>query len=342
MVPPQQRQARRKPELGRGERILPGAYRLRLPLPWPGVPHSNAWAIKRRDGFVLFDTGFHDQSSTANLERALQMCGLRIQDASLVVCTHAHADHYGAAATFVDRAGCELWMHPHHAHVTRMLTHRQAEIAHRLQIARDGGVPPDQLQRHAADLRAHKLAVERFVAPDRELVDGVQIETDLGTWHAYETPGHAPSHVCLFQPQRRLLISGDHLLGRISQHFDYGHADDPIGEFLASLDAVEKLRARLCMAGHGRTFTDVNAHIQGNRVMLQQRLWAVLAALGGAPVTAYQLMRQLVGLRITDFGGAFALYEALASLVHLERTGRARRLDGGDATEQAPVRWLAN
>ena len=47
----------RKRELGRGETVLPGIYRLRLPLPWPGVPHCNAWAVAAEDGFVLFDTG---------------------------------------------------------------------------------------------------------------------------------------------------------------------------------------------------------------------------------------------------------------------------------------------
>ncbi|MCW3048878.1 MAG: fold metallo-hydrolase, partial [Solirubrobacterales bacterium] len=47
----------RKRELGRGERVLPGVWRLRLPLPWPGVPHCNAWAVAAGDGIVLFDTG---------------------------------------------------------------------------------------------------------------------------------------------------------------------------------------------------------------------------------------------------------------------------------------------
>jgi len=45
--------------------------------------------------------------------------------------------------------------------------------------------------------------------------------------------------VCLFQPERRLLISGDHLLGRISLYYDYGYTPDPVGEFLHSLDGVE-------------------------------------------------------------------------------------------------------
>ncbi|MHB1537408.1 MAG: MBL fold metallo-hydrolase [Solirubrobacteraceae bacterium] len=334
-----QRQARRKPELGRGERILPGVYRLRMPLPWPGVPHGNAWAVTSGDGFVLFDTGIHEEDSPTNLERALHMCGLELERTRLVVCTHAHSDHYGAAAAIVERAGCELWMHPNHAHTTDMLTDREAELHRRLQIARDAGVPPAELERHAADLARLEPPVGRYVEPDRPLLDGAIVKTDIGAWHAYETPGHCPSHVCLFEPERRLLISGDHLLGRISQHFDYGHSPDPIGEFLHSLQVVQALRARLCLPGHGRTFTDVRAHIEGNRRVLDERVNAVLAALAVAPRTAYELMRELVGMSMSDFGGAFALYEILAALTHLSRTGRARALPGG---EDQPIRWLAN
>ena len=112
----------RKREVGRGERLLPGVWRLRLPLPWPGVPHCNAWAVAAGDGIVLFDTGMHEPGSMANLERALDMVGLKVEHVRLVVCTHAHSDHYGQAATIVERAGCELWMHPDHAHMTATST----------------------------------------------------------------------------------------------------------------------------------------------------------------------------------------------------------------------------
>ena len=105
----------RKREVGRGEKLLPGVWRLRLPLPWPGVPHCNAWAVGAGDGIVLFDTGMHEPGSMANLERALDMVGLKVEHVRLLVCTHAHSDHYGQAATIVERAGCELWMHPDHA-----------------------------------------------------------------------------------------------------------------------------------------------------------------------------------------------------------------------------------
>ena len=76
--------------------------------------------------------------------------------------------------------------------------------------------------RRWAQQRGERGSASRAVEPDRDLVPGVEVDTDLGDWHVIETPGHAPSHVCLYQPERRLLISGDHLLGRVSLYFDYG------------------------------------------------------------------------------------------------------------------------
>ena len=35
-------------------------WRLRLPLPWPGVPHVNAWVIAAGTGVVLVDTGLDE------------------------------------------------------------------------------------------------------------------------------------------------------------------------------------------------------------------------------------------------------------------------------------------
>src|SRR5579862_8185236 len=132
-------EGKRKPELGRGERVLPGVFRLRLPLPWPGVPHGNAWAVASGDGIVLFDTGIHAPGSLAHLERALAMCGLALEDVRLLVCTHAHSDHYGQAATIVQRAGCELWMHPNYEHARRWAEDPDAALLRRLEIARQSG-----------------------------------------------------------------------------------------------------------------------------------------------------------------------------------------------------------
>jgi glyoxylase-like metal-dependent hydrolase (beta-lactamase superfamily II) len=326
---------RSKRELGRGERVLPGLFRLRLPLPWPGVPHCNAWAVAHGDGFVLFDTGMHQPDSISHLERALEMCDLRLEQTRLVVCTHAHTDHCGQAATIVERAGCEVWMNPNHEHLNRMIEDPDAVFERRMEIARQSGVPEEPLRRYAAERSSRESGIAGPIEPDRDLVNGVSIGSDLGEWVVYETPGHAPSHVCMFQPERRLLVSGDHLLGRISLYFDYGYSPDPVGEFLSSLDVVERLGARLCLPGHGRTFADVHAHIQGNRALVDERLTRLQAALDGNELTVFELVPHVYGDSLSQQNAHWLLSKILCYLTHLQALGRVRRIPG------EPERWTA-
>ncbi len=325
----------RKRELGRGERVYPGIFRLRLPLPWPGVPHCNAWAVKSGEGFVLFDTGMNQPDSMENLERALGMCGLRIEDASLIVCTHAHSDHCGQAPLVAERAGCEIWMHPSHELLNDMVEDPEAVFLRRLEVARQSGVPREPLDRYAAENKPRQSGFAGTIEPARELLTGVTVETDLGPWTVYETPGHAPSHVCLFQPERRLLISGDHLLGRISLYFEYGHSPDPVGEFLHSLDVVQRLGARLCLPGHGRTFADVHAHIEGNRKLVHERLDSVSRALEQGPLSAFEIVPRVYGDALSQQNAHWLLSKILSYLTHLQALGQARSIPG------EPERWAA-
>jgi glyoxylase-like metal-dependent hydrolase (beta-lactamase superfamily II) len=326
----------RRRELGRGERVVPGLWRLRLPLPWPGIPHCNAWAIAAGDGIVLVDCGLHEPGSLAHLERALAQVSLRLEHVRLLVITHAHADHYGQAATVVDASGCELWMHPNYAHMRAALDDRDELLARRFEVARQSGVPVEPLLQWSAGARDRGSGIARLVEPDRALATGMTVDTDLGPWTVYETPGHAPSHVCLHQPGRRMLVSGDHLLGRVSLYFDYGWTPDPIGEFLSSLDLVDGLDARLCMAGHGRTFTDVRAHVEANRALVAQRLERVRHAVAEhGPITAYDVVPLLHGEPLSQLTAGWWLPETLAYLRHLEVLGVVVRVDGD------PERWRA-
>ena len=177
-----------------------------------------------------------------------------------------------------------------------------------------------------------------MIEPDRELVAGVSLDTDLGVWRVYETPGHAPSHVCLFQAERRLLISGDHVLGRISLYFDYGWTPDPIGEFLRSLDVVDELDARLALSGHGRPFLDVHGHVEGNRRLVRERLAATSAALASGPRTAVEITPAVHGEPLTDSNVGWWLPETLCYLRHLELSGRVAR----DEVDSGVGRWVAS
>jgi glyoxylase-like metal-dependent hydrolase (beta-lactamase superfamily II) len=320
----------RKRELGRGERVLPGLWRLRLPLPWPGIPHCNAWALADGPGIVLIDTGMHEPGSLAQLERALAQVGLRLEQVSLLACTHAHSDHWGQAAPIRDRARCEFWMSPRHAHGSAADGSAEERLARRIEVARQSGVSDRALREYSETQRERPSGIAEAIEPDRPLRDGVEIRSDLGVWRVYETPGHSPSHVCFYQPQRRILISGDHLLGRVSPYYDYGYSPDPVGEFLRSLDLVDGLDARLALSGHGRPFTDVHGHIEANRRVVAERLDAVRRELSDGPRTAHELAQVIYEAPPTAFTAPWKLTETLCYLRHLQVGGEAcAQEDGG-------------
>jgi glyoxylase-like metal-dependent hydrolase (beta-lactamase superfamily II) len=212
---------------------------------------------------------------------------------------------------------------------------RAAVLARRIEVARQSGVPEGPLRRYESESRTRESGIAAAVEPDRDLEPGATILTDVGEWTVHETPGHAPSHICLFQPERRLLISGDHLLGRISLYFDYGHTPDPVGEFLHSLGVVERLSARVCLPGHGRTFADVRAHIDGNRKLVNERLERVLDAVRQEPVTAFEIVPRVYGDALSPANVHWLLSKILGYLTHLQALGRARRISG------EPERWSA-
>jgi glyoxylase-like metal-dependent hydrolase (beta-lactamase superfamily II) len=328
---------RRRPEAPRGEKVLPGVWRLRLALPWPGVPHGNVWAVAADGGIVLFDTGIGGKGRMRQLDLALGQVGFGVEDVQLLVCTHSHTDHYGLAAPIVEAAGCELWMHPAWEHVRPMADDPAAALENRIEVARQSGVPAEALERYRESRSGDaETGIDAIVEPDRDLLPGVEVETDLGTWQVYETPGHAPSHVVLHQPERRLLISGDHLLGRTVLFFDHGHSPDPVGEFLRGLDEVEPLEVDLVLPGHGRPFRDPEVKIAEARRQVGELIGKVKASLAEGEKTAFEIVGEIVGAEnVNTPVSAWVLQIVLSCLDHLTILGEVEPVDGTD-----PQRWV--
>jgi glyoxylase-like metal-dependent hydrolase (beta-lactamase superfamily II) len=325
----------KRPEAPRAEKTIPGVWRLRLPLPWPGVPHGNVWAVAADGGVVLFDTGIGGKGGLRRFDLALAQAGFGLEDVRLLVCTHSHTDHYGLAAPIVAGAGCELWMHPRWGHIRPLAEDPAAALEQRIETARVSGFPDDLLEKFRARRKDDDPGIDGIAEPDRELVPGVEVETDLGAWQVHETPGHAPSHVVLHQPERKLMISGDHLLGRTVLFFDHGHSPDPIGEFLGGLDEIEPLEVDLVLPGHGRTFREPAVKIAESRRQVEELLGKTREALGEGERTPFEIVAGLLGPEnVATPGSAWALQIVLSALDHLAVLGEAEPVGGTD-----PRRW---
>ena len=111
-----------------------------------------------------------------------------------------------------------------------------------------------------------------------------------------------------------------------------GGRPDPAGEFLRSLDVVDRLDARLGLSGHGRPFVDVRGHIAASRELATERITAVRAALAEGPKTAIEIAPSVYEDRLTTQNANWRLSETLSYLTHLQRLGEAASERDGDAS----------
>ena len=78
------------------------------------------------------------------------------------------------------------------------------------------------------------------VQPDLLMEDSDRPEVPGWDLKAIWTPGHSPGHLCFYEPTNRLMLSGDHVLPRITPNISFHPmaGPDPLGDFLTSLDKV--------------------------------------------------------------------------------------------------------
>jgi glyoxylase-like metal-dependent hydrolase (beta-lactamase superfamily II) len=200
--------------------------------------------------------------------------------------THHHPDHAGGAARLRERLGAPLWAH--------------AATAQRL---------------------AGKVTV------DRELEHGERIELDGEqplTLEAIHTPGHAPGHLCFWEPASRSLIAGDMVasVGTILIE----KSDGDMQAYLASLAAMDALDAQQLLPAHGLPIREAHERLQfyiRHRLAREAKVLEALVNLGRE-----SLVDELVPIAYADtaqIAWPLARLSAEAHLIKLEREARVVR-----------------
>jgi glyoxylase-like metal-dependent hydrolase (beta-lactamase superfamily II) len=309
----------------------PGVFRLVLPLPFPGLDRVNAYLLASDTGAVLVDCGIFNPDPAEdhgweNLRSAVEATGHHLEDISVLVATHPHVDHYGMAGRLHRAVGCELWMGKRSE--DELEVYRQPDKARREVQAMflEHGVDEADLEEITAfeDLRMY---VSDTVAPTRALTEAEVFAWGVREWEVIETPGHSPSHICLWSASDRILVSGDHLLPTITPHIDYRPDGDrdPLGDFLESLEKVEELDPALVLPGHGRPFTDGAARARVVARHHDRRLGSILQVIRNEAHTANEITDEIFGDTLLNFQRRLALGEALAHLAYLHSRGEVER-----------------
>jgi glyoxylase-like metal-dependent hydrolase (beta-lactamase superfamily II) len=144
-------------------------------------------------------------------------------------------------------------------------------------------------------------------------------------WTALHTPGHTIDHLCVYDPEYGVLLSGDHVLPSITPHVSgVGEGADALKSYIATLDLVAALPGvRLGLPAHGHPFEDVAGRVEAIKRHHHERMDLLArASVALGPASVQQLSREIFPRK---HWGVMAESETFAHLEHLVLAGRAER-----------------
>jgi glyoxylase-like metal-dependent hydrolase (beta-lactamase superfamily II) len=321
------------------ERVRPGLWSVPVPIPNNPLRYVLVYAFETDRGPFIIDAGWNTDDAFNTLVAGLAHAGFDIADVQGVLVTHIHPDHYGLAGRVREASGAWVALHPADAALIHDRYEEPSELLNLMgSQLRRMGAPAEELN----SLQNASMPVLPFVAqgrPDVLMEDGDKPDVPGWDLQAIWTPGHSPGHLCFWESGNRLMLSGDHVLPRITPNIPF-HPQagaNPLGDFLNSLDKVGAYDADEVLPAHEHRFVGLQDRVEELKHHHEQRFQEAIAAIRNGTDTAWGIAEHMQWSRpwnrIEGFMRRAAVGETLAHLRALEERGVLRSVDG------EPVRW---
>ncbi len=333
--------------------VAPNVLRAQLPIDLTGLGHVNCYILEDERGCAIVDPGMPGPKTFKVLGERLTDAGYPMRRVHTVIVTHSHPDHYGGAGWVRRASGAEIVTHERF----RMMwdpseppdldVEDVAELSHRPESRRPWDPPPwggegypvPWQRRFGMGLVRRFPKLSRTTVPTRRLVDAEVIRLARREWVSLHTPGHTDDHLCLFDPEAGVMLSGDHVLPTITPHIGGFVRDlDPLARFFESLDKVAEYGpdVGIALPAHGQTFDDLAGRAMAIKAHHIERLDVLRGAATdvGRPATVNELAQRLFSERAQ---GPMADSETFAHLEHLRWMGEVERIGVDRGYRYVPV-----
>ncbi|MEA3442888.1 MAG: MBL fold metallo-hydrolase [Chloroflexota bacterium] len=318
--------------------VINGIHQIKVPFSKGITGCTNVYVVEGDKGSILIDSGWDSPESLWALREGLKAEHIKLQDIKTVVITHIHPDHYGLASKIKQLCGAKVAMHRVEAELinsrykdfAELVKEVEKELAH-------NGTPQSEL----LDFTNASLWMKEFVtaeSPDIILEDGDSLSTNSFKIEVIATPGHSLGHICLHEPKKRLLFSGDHVLYDTTPHIGFNpqSGDNPLGDYISSLQKLEDLKISFILPGHGPIFNSLWLRVEKILHYHEERKRKIMHILEGGLKTAYQIAQESTWKPIQG-GIAFsnlacwdkrlAIMETIAHLKLLVAEGKVGNID---------------
>lgn len=321
------------PAYGDIEPVGEGVYWLRMPLPM-SLNHINLYLIEDQAGWTIVDTGIRGEE-TRNLWLDIFDKHLKGKPVTQMICTHMHPDHTGQAGFISDRWHAPLLMSYAEYYQARVMNSMMREGSPNWQSTEyfeRAGLSPDFLDKMVEMRSNFTPEPEDLPLPASyvRLRDGDELEIGNSTWQVIVGNGHSPEHVCLFNAEKQLLLSGDQLLPVITSNVSVHPTEpdaDPMNDWLSSIDKLLGCLPEdvLVLPAHNEPFYGAHARLAELRDHHEDRM-LVLEEACVEPMIAVDMLpllfnRELEGPSLfMGLGECIAHLHCLMSRDRIERT----------------------
>jgi len=310
------------------EEIRPGLFRVEVPLPNNPLKFLNSYVIRSSSRNLVIDTGLNRKECFDAMQSGLRQLEIDLDRTDFFI-THLHADHFALLSKLLT-GGSKVFFNRPESELIEATGWWERMIAY----AAKNGFPESEL-RLALEAHPGREFGSEWIPQTSILEDGDQIIVGDYSFQCVSTPGHSMGHTCLYEPSKRILVAGDHILIDITPNIQCWSDDhDPLHHYLSSLDKVNGFKIDLVLPGHRRLITDHRGRIAELKEHHRTRLREILSILSGDTQTAFEVASQMTWDLDCDsweeFPRAqkwFATGEAIAHLRYLEREGSILRTE---------------
>jgi glyoxylase-like metal-dependent hydrolase (beta-lactamase superfamily II) len=322
------------------EEVRPGLWSVPVPIPFSPLRYTLAYLAASGPGLIVVDPGWDSDGGWQALTGGLAAAGATAADVTGIVVTHVHPDHHGLSARL--RAACGGWVAMHPAErdsLPARVWNATRSPGRDLSWLQACGVPSDI----AAELNGTGRVLEMLLAmpePDVLLEDGDLVPVPARKLRAVWTPGHTPGHLCLHEETEDVLLTGDHVLPRITPNIaQVAPTDDPpLAAYLESLERVAGYDSAEALPAHEYRFSGLADRVRILRAHHDRRCQEILDVLDRrGPSTIWQVTEQLSWSRgwpsVKGYMRRAALGETAAHLEFLLERGQVSRNQGARVSQ---------
>jgi len=309
------------------QEIFPDLYRIEVPLPGNPLKVLNSYVVKSKDRNLVIDTGMNREECLRAMQYGLDKLRIDLTETDFFI-THLHADHSGLVARLASGTSVIYGGHPDALFLMGDFRWEDA-----VEFARKCGFSESEV-RQALEMHPGKMFSHQGNIDIKVLEDGETLSVGKYRFFCVKTPGHTEGHLCLYEPDKKFFIAGDHILGKITPNISLWIDDQEnlLEQYLNSLDKVIDFDIDLVLPGHRGLVTDCRKRIDELKVHHQKRNEEILKILQRGGQNAYQIAsRMRWDLSYASWEQFpipqkwFATGEVNAHLKYLETAGRVKR-----------------